>query len=206
MGIDALKRSRAVFLDRDGVINRNVLNPASGAWESPLLPEQFEMIPGAVPAMRRLLDAGFLLFVVSNQPNYAKGKASLETLQAIHDRLLDILNQSGIHISAFYYCLHHPEGVVPAYSGHCHCRKPLPFFLYQARDAFDLEMSHSWMVGDRIADIQCGRAAGTRTIRIFNEGEGNLANSDQVKTDFLVSGLAAAAEIILMSNGGNLQN
>ena len=78
---------RAVFLDRDGVLNRNVWNPATGKYESPLTPEDFELLPDVIPALQLLRDAGYLLFLVSNQPNHAKGKAGMDTLDAIHRRL-----------------------------------------------------------------------------------------------------------------------
>lgn len=194
MGVDGLTKSAAVFLDRDGVINRNVLNPATGAWESPLEPEQVDLAPGVLPAMRRLRDAGYLLFAVSNQPNYAKAKSSLETLEAIHERLRKRIADAGIEIAHFYYCFHHPDGVVPEYSGPCQCRKPSPYFLLQARDAFDLDMERSWMIGDRASDIECGRRAGVRTIRIVNAEEG--AQEDSAEPEFVADGLPAAAAII----------
>jgi D-glycero-D-manno-heptose 1,7-bisphosphate phosphatase len=197
MGVDRLSRVAAVFLDRDGVINRNVLNPATGAWESPLQPEQVEIIPEVLPAMRRLREAGYLLFVVSNQPNYAKAKSSLETLEAIHQRVEQAIVDAGIEIASFYYCFHHPEGLVPEYSGPCQCRKPSPYFLLQARDRFDLDMGRSWMVGDRPSDMECGRRAGVRTIRIVNVDEG--AQERGTAADFVADGLAAAVAIIMGS-------
>ena len=113
MGVGALKKRAAVFLDRDGVINRNVLNPLTGTWESPLTVEDFELMPNVLVALRALRKAGFLLFVVSNQPNYAKAKATLQILKNIHNRLLDILCKEQIEFAAFYDRLHHPHGVAP---------------------------------------------------------------------------------------------
>jgi D-glycero-D-manno-heptose 1,7-bisphosphate phosphatase len=200
MGVGALNKRAAVFLDRDGVINRNVLNLLTGTWESPLTVEDFEMMPNALVALRALRKAGFLLFVVSNQPNYAKAKATLQTLESIHKRFLRILSEEQVDFAQFYYCLHHPQGVVPEYSGPCCCRKPSPFFLLQARDEFYLDMKRSWMVGDRDADIQCGQAAGVRTIRVFNEQESDRADSGETHADFQVDGLDAA---IILGAAGN---
>lgn len=197
MGVNHLSRAAAVFLDRDGVINRNVWNPDTQAWESPLVPEHVDLIPGALAAMQRLREAGFLLFVVSNQPNVAKAKSSLAILDAIHGRVRKAIEDAGIEIAAFYYCLHHPEGVVPEYSGRCRCRKPSPFFLFEARDAFDLAMDRSWMVGDRTSDIECGQAAGVRTIRILNAEEGGKGvDAGGCKPDFTTDSLTAAAAMI----------
>ena len=196
MGVHLLKRP-AVFLDRDGVINRNVLNPVTQAWESPLLPDQLEIIPGASSAMRALRDAGFLLFVVSNQPNAAKAKTSLATLHAIHDRLLEFLRRDAVDVDAFYYCFHHPHGVVAEFSGPCECRKPSPYFLFQARDQFALDLGRSWMVGDRPSDVACGLAAGVRTIRIVSAHQDNVLRPEDPQPDFVAESLAAASAIIL---------
>jgi D-glycero-D-manno-heptose 1,7-bisphosphate phosphatase len=199
MGIDTLVRRAAVFLDRDGVINRNVFNPCTQAWESPLSPEQVALLPGALSGMKRLEKAGFLLFVVSNQPNYAKSKASLDTLNAIHERLLSSLTEAGVSVTKFYYCLHHPNGVVPEYSGACKCRKPSPFFLFEARNDFSLDFETSWMVGDRASDIKCGHDAGLRAIRISNSGEPDQPFEEWERPDFTASSLDEAAAIILLS-------
>lgn len=177
---------RAVFLDRDGVLNRNVWNPATDQYESPLTPEQFELMPDVLPALRLLSNAGHLLFLVSNQPNYAKGKASMDTLNAIHCRLETALAEANILFAAFYYCFHHPE-----LNGECICRKPSPYFLFQAENTFGIHLAASWMVGDRATDIECGRAAGTRTVEISD------LSVPKTKADYAAAGLWSAAQIIM---------
>ncbi|MFT4112207.1 D-glycero-alpha-D-manno-heptose-1,7-bisphosphate 7-phosphatase [Silvibacterium sp.] len=154
---------RAVFLDRDGVINHNVWNPESGAFEAPLRPAQFALIPGVTRALRQLAHAGYLLFLVSNQPNYAKGKAEIDDPAVIHRLLMRQMKRAGISFTGCFYCFHHPEGV-RGYGGTCLCRKPSPYFLLMAGRSFDLHLAESWMVGDRATDVACGHAAGTRTI------------------------------------------
>lgn len=197
MGVGALKKRAAVFLDRDGVINRNVFNALTGTWESPLTVEDFELMPNTLVALRALRKAGFLLFIVSNQPNYAKAKATMQTLESIQKRLLHILCKEQIEFAAFYYCLHHPHGVVPEYSGACLCRKPSPFFLLKAHDEFHLDMDRSWMVGDRNSDIECGMAAGVRTIRIINKDE-KISDANGVsRSEYQVDNLEKAVAIIL---------
>ena len=178
---------RAVFLDRDGVLNRNVWNPATEAYESPLTPEQFELLPGVIPALRLLLSAEYLLFLVSNQPNYAKGKATMSTLKAIHSNLDRLLAEALIPFTAYYYCFHHP-----AFTGECICRKPSSYFLFRARDNFGVDLAQSWMIGDRATDIQCGRAAGARTVQITDASASN-AGADHVAMD-----LWSAAQMILL--------
>jgi D-glycero-D-manno-heptose 1,7-bisphosphate phosphatase len=184
MGASQYTHKRAVFLDRDGVINCNVWNPASGAYEAPLTADQFELCEGVLPAMRQLYSSGYELFLVSNQPNYAKGKASLEVLDAIHARLTHALNDAEIPFAAFYYCFHHPDGIVATHSGPCVCRKPSPYFLFQAQENFGIDLKQSWMIGDRISDVECGKAAGTRTIFIC-EGASNDTDADLRACDLL---------------------
>ena len=157
---------KAVFLDRDGVINANVFYADSGEMEAPRTAADFRLLPGALEAMKRLQVAGYLLFVVSNQPNQAKRKASRADHDAIQQKLASALKDAGIQVTDFLYCFHHPNGLEPSLSGPCDCRKPSPYFLNQARDAHGLDMAASWMVGDRDSDIACGRAAGVTTIRI----------------------------------------
>ena len=186
----------AVFLDRDVVINRNVLDRATGEYGAPLLPEDFELAPGAIDALLALQQAGFPLFLISNQPNYAKGKSSLEDLAAVHQRMTAELEAAGIAFAEFYYCYHHPKGVVADYSGPCECRKPSPYFLFKARDAFGLALQDSWIVGDRATDIECGRAAGVRPTRVKEDHPLTRA-ANEAKADFEAYDLAHAAEIIL---------
>lgn len=177
---------RAVFLDRDGVLNRNVWNPSSGMYESPLTPEQFVLLPGAIASLRILRASGYRLFLVSNQPNYAKGKARLDVLEAIHHKFEAILREEEIAFEAFYYCFHHPE-----FTGPCACRKPSPYFLWKAAEAFEISLEHSWMIGDRPSDVSCGHAAGARTIWIRND------LVPEVKADYAAEDLWAAAQLIL---------
>lgn len=180
---------KAVFLDRDGVINANVFYADSGEVEAPRTAADFTILPGVLQAMTDLRAAGYLLFVVSNQPNQAKGKATRVDHDAIQAKLVSALVDAGIQVEEFFYCFHHPQGVEPSLSGPCDCRKPSPFFLNQAREAHALDMAASWMIGDRDTDIACGRAAGARTIRIAAEMS--------VVADFTAPNLSVAAAIVL---------
>jgi D-glycero-D-manno-heptose 1,7-bisphosphate phosphatase len=181
--------AKAVFLDRDGVINANVFYADSGEVEAPRKADDLRLLPGALEAMKRLQEAGYRLFVVSNQPNQAKRKATATDHDAIHRKLSAALDAAGVRIEEFFYCFHHPNGIEPSLSGPCECRKPSPYFLNRARDTHGLDMAQSWMVGDRDTDIACGRAAGVRTIFIAESG---IAGADQAAAD-----LSQASEIIL---------
>ena len=158
----------AVFLDRDGVINELVEDPASGAPESPLTLEKVRLVPGAAAAAAALARAGYLLVCVSNQPAAAKGRVSVSRLLAVHDRVIALLAGEGLAFTASRLCLHHEDGIVPGLSGPCNCRKPAPGMLLEAAASLELDLSASWMVGDTDADIAAGRAAGCRTLLIRN--------------------------------------
>jgi D-glycero-D-manno-heptose 1,7-bisphosphate phosphatase len=185
----------AVFLDRDGVINANVFYADTGEIEAPRRAEDFRILPGAIAAIKRLQGAGYCLFVVSNQPNQAKRKATRADHDAIQARLVAELAAAGIRIDEFYYCFHHPDGIEPALSGACACRKPSPFFLFQARDRHGVSLAHSWMIGDRASDVACGGQAGTRTILVVEEAGPNLPAG----TQHTARSLAQAVEFILTS-------
>jgi len=181
--------AKAVFLDRDGVINENVYYEDSGEWEAPRRASDYRPIKSAFAAMRQLEAGGFLLFIVSNQPNQAKEKATRADHDSIHAGLSELLRSEGVTIQEAFYCFHHPNGSVAGLSGPCECRKPSPYFLTQAAKRWSIDLSKSWMVGDRDTDIDCGVNAGTRTIRI-----GPVARDC---ADFHAENLADAARIIL---------
>ena len=200
MGIDAVSLCPAIFLDRDGVINRNVLDTATGEYGAPLTVDRFQLAPKGIEGLLALQRAAFPLFLISNQPNYAKGKSTFEELAAIHRRLQDELDAAGVSFVDFYYCYHHPRGNVTGYSGPCECRKPSPYFLYKAKEEHGVSLEASWIIGDRASDIQCGRAAGLHTIRVLEDHPAKR-RPDEVDADFEAADLADAARIILKRFG-----
>lgn len=191
----------AVFLDRDGVLNRNVHYQDSGEWESPREPDDLAIYPGVAAALCALQNFGFPLFVVSNQPSFAKGKTTLEALHAVHRKLESELRVFGVEFTDAYYCFHHPNGTIAEMSGPCSCRKPLPYFLLQTRDRYGIDLAASWMIGDRGTDIACGRAAGARTIAIRSDNP--LENTGLITPDFRAADLSDATKIILATLDGS---
>jgi histidinol-phosphate phosphatase family protein len=157
---------RAVFLDRDGVLNEAIPDPESGLPESPLSVEDVRLVPGAARAARDLTAAGFLLACVSNQPAAAKGKASIERLLAVHERVLELLLKDGVCVDCSCLCPHHPEGSTRGLCAICACRKPEPGLILEAAEILEVDREASWMIGDTDADLQAGRAAGCRVIGI----------------------------------------
>jgi D-glycero-D-manno-heptose 1,7-bisphosphate phosphatase len=184
----------AVFLDRDGVINSDVYDPDYDEWGSPHRVEDFCLCDGVLEALAALQELGTPLILVSNQPSYAKGKTSLESILAVAAHLEALLAQAGIRFTEFCYAYGHPKAVVPGYGPPHQGRKPSPYFLEKAAGDHGIELATSWMVGDRDSDILCGRRAGTRTIQIENPHAG--VNSGDEVPDFRATNLSEAVEII----------
>lgn len=170
---------RAVFLDRDGVINQAVVR--DGKPYPPARPEELSILPGVPEALAELKGAGFLLLVVTNQPDVARGTQKREVIEAMHQDLVARLPLDDV------LCCYHdgPDG--------CSCRKPAPGLLLEASRMRGIDLSQSFMVGDRWRDIEAGEAAGCRTIFIDH----GYSERQPVRFDAKVASLAEAAAWIL---------
>jgi D-glycero-D-manno-heptose 1,7-bisphosphate phosphatase len=152
MGIGARMNSapRAVFFDRDGVLNRAIVRDGK-PYPPPSLAE-LEIVEGAAESLARLKSAGFLLFVVTNQPDVARGTQTLSAIQAMHDFM-----RSSLPLDEFLVCPHDDRDG-------CHCRKPAPGLVLDAQQRYGIDLSRSFLIGDRWRDIDAGQAAGCRTV------------------------------------------
>ncbi len=161
---------RAVFLDRDGTINveKNYLHKI----------EDFEFISGAPEAISSLKDAGFLVIVVSNQSGIARGYFDEREVEALHSHIQAKLADYGTSIDAFYFCPHHPEHGVGDDKFACECRKGAPGMLLQAAREYDIDLGQSFMVGDKIADIEAGHRAGCQSLLVLT-GYGQKCAAEQ---------------------------
>jgi D,D-heptose 1,7-bisphosphate phosphatase len=188
----------AIFLDRDGVINTYVYNAEFGTVDSPNSPDEFTLAAGVGEAVAEFNGLGFLVIVVSNQPGIAKGKFTPALLERMTAKMHAGIAAGGGKVDAVYYCLHHPDAVLPAYKVRCECRKPLPGMLLEAAREWDIDLHNSYMIGDGIPDIEAGRAAGTRTVFIGQSKPYIFEAFEKhgVQPDFMSSTLAGAVEII----------
>lgn len=151
--------SRAVFLDRDGVLVEDV--------EQVLAAESFRILPGVPESLGRLAGAGFKLAVVTNQPIVARGLATEAQVESLHQQLVRMLVEAGgPRIDGIWACPHHPHANVVTYRVACECRKPRPGLILDGARALGVTTASSWMVGDRASDIAAGRRAGCRTILV----------------------------------------
>lgn len=179
--MSATKR-RAVFLDRDGVLNRAVVR--EGKPYPPVNLDELEILPGVADGIKQLKAAGFVLIVVSNQPDVARGTTSRESVEAINAYLAERLP-----INRFIMC-YHDSG------DNCDCRKPRPGMLLTGGREFGVDLSASFMVGDRWRDVEAGTSAGCRTFFI----DYGYDEQRPLSSDFRVSSLQEAASIILEVN------
>jgi D-glycero-D-manno-heptose 1,7-bisphosphate phosphatase len=171
----------AVFLDRDGVISRSLVR--NGLPFAPKTVNDFEILPEAPDACRRLKRAGFLLIVVTNQPEVGRGTMKQEIVEAMHAKM-----RSELPIDRVGVCYHPGHRL-----SHCDCRKPKTGLLVSAAQEMHIDLAKSWIIGDRWRDIDCGIAAGCRTIFI----ERGYAEALKRMPDFRAKNLAEAADLIL---------
>ncbi|GMO40363.1 MAG: HAD family hydrolase [Termitinemataceae bacterium] len=186
--------NKAVFIDRDGVINPLVYNIKTNEYESPHKVQDFSIYPYVIKSLTLLKQKGFINIIISNQPSYAKGKTTLENMAAIENSLCVYSQENGNLIDEYYYCYHHPNGIVPEYSIKCRCRKPGTLFLEKAIEKYNLDIHSCYFVGDCDTDIQCGNIMGMYTIKINNEHSKNKSGG-QIPKAFADNLFEAAIKI-----------
>lgn len=179
---------RAVFLDRDGTLLELVAYLHR--------PEQVRLVAGAAAALARLQAEKWLRIVVTNQSGVARGMFTLDDVASVNERMLDLLRAGGADLDAIEVCPHHPD-----HTGPCDCRKPAPGMLARASRRFGIDPAGSWMIGDRLDDLDAGRVLGVRTILVrtgygreeeLHAGSGRLTAITQVVDD-----LPAACDYLL---------
>lgn len=187
---------KAVFLDRDGVINENVKDLNT--------PEKFNMLDGVGKAIKLVNDSNFLAIITTNQPIISKGFLSFDVLDEIHQKMKRGLEREGAHVDAVYVCPHHPEkgfdGEIAELKIDCDCRKPKPGLILKAIREYNIDKTQSWIVGDSMSDIVAGRSAGIKTILVTQGGgSGRLDEKDckNVKPDLVCKNLLDAVKKIL---------
>lgn len=184
--------NRAVFLDRDGVITQE---PPYYAHRI----DQLELIPKSAEAIRLLNINGFKVIVVSNQAGVARGYYQEKDIEIYNNEMKRQLEEKGAYIDAIYYCPHYPKATIKEYRINCDCRKPKPGMLKQAEKDLNLNLKLSFLVGDKISDIEAGYRAGCKTILVLT-GQGNVElkkiSEMDTKPTYISKDLFAAIQII----------
>lgn len=186
-------KRRAAFIDRDGTLSEEV-----GYVNHPT---RFRLFPYAADAIKKLHDHGWLVIVITNQAGVARGYFSEEMVITVHEILSAQLKSAGTFVDGIYYCAHHPTVGDAPYRLDCDCRKPKPGLIKRAEKDFDLDLSKSWMIGDRYSDIELAHNAGTRSIFVMSGyGRGEWETQRQSwkrQPDVVAEDLLEAADHLL---------
>jgi D,D-heptose 1,7-bisphosphate phosphatase len=180
---------RAIFIDKDGTLIRDVPYNTD--------PDKIVLEPYAGKALQLFRQHGYLLIIVSNQSGIARGYFQEARLHDVKEKINSLLNEYDIQLDAFFYCPHHPEGTVPAYTKTCDCRKPAPGMLYYASVSMNIDLARSWMIGDILHDIEAGNRAGCRSILINNGNETEWILNEQRTPCYYASDWQDAASFII---------
>ena len=183
--------NRAVFLDRDGVIVKNI------DGEAPTRVSDLELIPQIIPVILKLQKRGYKIIIVSNQPDVAQGIITEDTKKGLVKEFEKLLKEYKLSIDGIYYCFHHPQGVIKKYTKVCDCKKPKPGMLLKAIHDHKIDPKKSFMIGDRASDIKAGSLVGVKTVLFDPENsEQDYLLEYKVRPDFTIKKLSEAVEII----------
>ncbi len=185
----AAPRGRTVLLDKDGTLVENVPYNVD--------PARIRFAPGAERGVRLLAQNGYRIALVSNQPGVARGLFSEADVERVGAHLAARLESLGAELAGFYFCPHHPDGMLARYRRACGCRKPQPGLLRRAALDLGLDLKATWLVGDILDDVEAGRRAGCRTILIDNGNETEWVRGRYREPEHIAADLAAAARFIV---------
>ena len=193
-----MRKNRAVFLDRDGVLNDLEYNPEEGRIGSPLTAKQLRIFPYAGESVRRIRELGFKAILVSNQPGVAKRQFTHSELGRMKEKVRKELAKHNCSLDAEYYCLHHPDALIRKYRLDCDCRKPKPGLLLRAAKDHDLDLGNSFFVGDALVDVKAGRSAGCRTILLGHSTTFlmTMIEREDARPDFMLPSLKQVPNLL----------
>jgi D-glycero-D-manno-heptose 1,7-bisphosphate phosphatase len=191
-------RNRAVFLDRDGVLNDLDYDPEEGRIASPLSARELRVFPYAGESVKRIQRLGFKAILVSNQPGVAKRQLTHVEFEKMNGMVRDELAKHGCSLDAEYYCLHHPDALVRRYRVDCDCRKPKPGLLLRAAEEHEIDLRRSFFVGDALVDVKAGRAAGCRTILLGHVTTflSRMIEKEDARPDFVLPSLRQVPDLL----------
>ncbi len=182
---------RAVFFDRDGIVNK----PIDG--NSPRKVRDVALFEDIITVVQLVREKGFMTFIASNQPDISLGKVNELTRKALENHFEIVFKKNNIIFDAIYYCYHHENGINPKYPKDCDCRKPKPGLLLRAATEYSIDLKQSYFIGDRAMDVKAGNLAGTKTI-LFDKDktQAPYLQLHNVRPDFTIFNLFEAIKII----------
>jgi D-glycero-D-manno-heptose 1,7-bisphosphate phosphatase len=180
-----------IFIDRDGTINNEV--------DFLRTPDQLKLIPRSADAITELNKLNLKVFILTNQSGIARGLLTENDLRGIHNRLLQMLENQDARIDKIYYCPHHPEGSIEEFRKDCQCRKPKPGMLLTAAKEYNIDLSASYIIGDKMIDMQAGNNCGARTVLVltgYGKAELEDCRKNGVRIDHIAENLYDAVKFI----------
>jgi D-glycero-D-manno-heptose 1,7-bisphosphate phosphatase len=180
--------NKAIFLDKDGTLIHDVPYNVD--------PRLIKLAPGVATALRHWRAVGYKIIVISNQSGVARGIFRIEKLNEVTASLARLLRAENTGIDDFYFCPHHPQGLVEEYATECNCRKPQPGLIIEAAKTWNINLNHSWMIGDILDDVEAGNRAACKTILLDNGNETEWKISELRKPTAIVKSFNEAMELI----------
>jgi len=193
-----MRLSKAVFLDRDGVLNDLEYNAQEGRIGSPLSAKQLRIFPYAGESVRRIRELGYKAILVSNQPGVAKRQLTYREFEKMNGMIREELARHGGSLDGEYYCLHHPHALVKKYRLDCDCRKPKPGLLLRAAKENRVDLAGSFFVGDALVDVKAGRAAGCKTVFLghITAFLSEMIDREEARPDFVLPSLRQVPDLL----------
>jgi D-glycero-D-manno-heptose 1,7-bisphosphate phosphatase len=195
---DGPAKGRALFVDRDGVLNDLVYNEDEKQVTSPFSASQLRVFPYVAPAIKAIRELGFKVIVISNQPGVSKRQFTLAELERMNSKIRKELTNGGTTLDGEYYCMHHPEALIRKYRAVCDCRKPKPGLLLRAAAENDIDLGASYFVGDALVDVEAGRRAGCKTILVGHMTAflSRMMEKEHSTPDFMVASLKEVPKLL----------
>lgn len=190
-------KTPAVFLDKDGTLIEDIPFNVD--------PQLMQLTTGAIEGLKLLSKAGYKLIVITNQSGVARGYFPESALVEVEMRSREILQTANLSLDGFYYCPHHPDGVVPEYAIACDCRKPKPGLILRAAAEHNIDLPNSWFIGDMLRDVEAGHSAGCKTILLDNGNQSKTQISNLGIANYIVSNLLIAAQAICQHSAADLE-
>lgn len=193
--------NKAVFLDRDGIINELAYYPEADTVDVPLDTSKIRLVFGIASLIKKVKAIGYMVIVISNQPGVALKKTTVSRFEETKKKIKSLLLKEGVSVDGEYYCMHHPFALDKTYKKKCCCRKPRIGMIKQAATDHDIDLSRSWFIGDGIGDVKAGHTANCKTILLglLDQGSFHTLIKKELKVvrpDFVIKRLIEAVDII----------
>lgn len=184
-------QTRAIFLDRDGVLNDLVYNKQEGSIGSPFSAKEMRIFSFVPDSIKKIQQLGFRTIIISNQPGVAKRQFAYSEHVKMNSKLERELAKKGCKLDGTYYCLHHPSALIRKYKKNCDCRKPKPGLILEAAKDLDIDLKGSYFVGDSLGDVKAGKAVGCKTVLVGHVTDflNRMIEKEKTEPDFMIPSL-----------------